>query len=362
MTTLRNVHLIDPDGHTSGQPVDVVFEATITAVRPAAEPAVPTGEVIDGAGRFLVPGLIDTHVHLAGRGALVAAARAGVTTIVDLGTYPDAVIDAQRTERGVPSILSAGSAASAPRSSQIAHMGFPVESGVTDPADARRYLDWRAEHGSDLIKIIVEDPAATDVPALDVATVTALVEGAHERGLLTVAHVVTAASYDRALDAGVDILTHAPLDRPLPDETLQRMLDQKTVASPTLTMMHVMARARLGDHAEAAFQNAVESVRAMYAAGIPIIAGTDANETPIAPVAHGASLHDELARLQQAGLAAPDALRAATSAAADALRLNDRGRILSGHRADLVLVGADPARDLEVLRQPDAVWIAGTAV
>ncbi|WP_419702945.1 amidohydrolase family protein [Promicromonospora sp. NFX87] len=361
MPTLRNVHLIDTDSPSPGRPVDVVFEETILEVRPAAR-AVRPADATDGARRFLLPGLIDSHVHLGSRDALTAAARAGITTVVDLGTHPDSVIDAQRAEHGVPSILSAGSAASAPGSLQIARMGFPAASGVAGPADAARYLDWRTQHGSDLVKVIIEDPSATDVPALDVATITALVEGAHERGLLTVAHVVTAAAFDRGLDAGADILTHSPLDRPLSDATVQRMLDQKTVASPTLIMMHAMAHARLGGHAEGAFRNAVECVRAMHAAGVPIIAGTDANEIPLAPIAHGASLHDELAYLRQAGLDASDTLRAATSAAADALRLTDRGRVVVGHRADLVLVSADPTRSPEILRQPDAIWVAGTAV
>lgn len=360
MTTLRNVHLTALEDPSDTDLVDIVFEDTITAIRPAADSALPGTDTIDGASRHLMPGLLDTHVHLGSRDALVAAARAGITTVVDLGTHPDEVIDAQRAEARTPAILSAGSAASAPGSTQTGTMGFPLESAVSDPADAQRYLDWRTQHGSDLIKIIVEDPAATEVPALDIATLTALVAGAHERGLLTVAHVVTAAAFDRALDAGVDILTHAPLDRPLAESTIRRMLELKTIASPTLVMMHVMSTLHAGDHAEAAFRNAVESVRSMHAAGVPIIAGTDANETPFAPVAHGPSLHDEIAYLRQAGLTAREALRAATSAAADAFRLGDRGRLEVGRRADLVLVDSDPGVDPDVLRDPAAVWVAGT--
>lgn len=86
-------------------------------------------------------------------------------------------------------------------------MGFPTESGILGPA-------------------------ATEVPALDIPTLTALVDGAHSRGLLTVAHVVTAGAFDRGLDAGVDILTHAPIDRPLAERTLARMEAQGTIVSP----------------------------------------------------------------------------------------------------------------------------------
>lgn len=354
MTIVRNVR---PAG-SLGDPVDVEFEETITAIRPGgSSPA--SGAAVDGSGRFLVPGLIDTHVHLRTLDALLAAASAGITTTVDLGTHPDALVAQLRAERGVPAILSAGSAASAPGGTQTVVMGFPAESAVTGPDDAARYLDWRTANGADAIKIIIEDPAATEVPALDPATLRALVDGAHERGLLAVAHVVTAAAFDRGLDAGADILTHVPLDRPLPEATVQRMLDQGTIASPTLVMMRTMATARLGDRADAAFSTAVESVRVLHAAGVPIVAGTDANETPFAPVPHGSSLHDELGYLQQAGLSAAEALAAATSGAADALRLSDRGRITVGARADLVLSSADPLADLTALRTPAAVWIGG---
>ncbi|SMX74529.1 Amidohydrolase family protein [Brevibacterium antiquum] len=222
-----------------------------------------------------------------------------------------------RSDAELPAILSAGSAASAPGSTQIEMMGFPAESAVTGPADAERFLDWRVDNRADLIKIIVEDPAATEVPALSIESLAALVEGAHARGLLTVAHVVTAAAFDRGLDAGVDVLTHAPLDRALAPHTLERMRDQGTAVSPTLVMMRAMADARLGDHADAAFAVALDNVRAMLDTGITVIAGTDANETPFAPVHHGPSLHEELDYLITVGMTRAEAIRSATSSPAE---------------------------------------------
>src|SRR5699024_6511283 len=97
---------------------------------------------------------------------------------------------------------------------------------------------------------------------------------------------------------------------------------------------------------------ALDNVRAMDEAGIAVIAGTDANETAFAPVPHGPSLHTELDWLVQAGMSRAEALRAATSAAADALGLRDRGRVGEGARADLLT-------DLDALRSPAEVWVAG---
>ncbi|MGO2037974.1 MAG: amidohydrolase family protein [Brevibacterium sp.] len=353
MTALHNVRIFDVDSAVSSEPVDIEFSETITAIRPAADPD-PTSTAT------LLPGLIDTHVHLKSREPLVAAGSAGLTTIVDLGTYPDSLVADFRADAGIPAILSAGSAASAPGSTQTTVMGFPAESGVSGPEDAQRFLDWRTENNVDLIKIIIEDPGATEVPALDIPTLRALVDGAHERGLLTVAHAVTAAAFDRGLDAGVDVLTHIPFDGPLRPDTIERIVETDTLVSPTLVMMRAIADARLGEHADAAFGLALANVRALHVAGARIIAGTDANETPFAPVPHGPSLHDELDYLVEAGMTVAEAVRAATSGAADALRLGDRGRIVTGARADLLVVETDPLSDISALRSPAEVWVAGT--
>src|SRR5699024_1969135 len=277
MTILRNVRLVGDGG--PAQPVDVEFDAAITSIRPAAEPA-------PQAAKTLLPGLIDTHVHLGERSRLVDALRSGLTSVVDLGTHPDSLVDQLRADDELPAIVSAGSAASAPGSTQIEMMGFPAESGV-------------------------------------------------------------------------DVLTHTPFDRPLPEATLNRLRESGTVVSPTLVMMRAIIDGRLADRADAAFGLALDNVRAMDEAGVTVIAGTDANETAFAPLHHGPSLHTELAYLVQAGMNRTEALRAATSAAADALGLRDRGRVVEGARADLLLVDGDPLTDLDALRSPAEVWVAG---
>lgn len=355
-TTITDVHLLD-----AASAYDVTLaQGAIRAIEPAGSAPVE-GQCVAGKGKTLLPGLIDSHVHLRGSEQLRAATCAGVTTVVELGTHPDELITQLRTEDEGCALLSAGSAASAPGSTQIAVMGFPAESGVSGTADAERFVAWRAAAGADLIKIIIEDPEATDTPALAPETLAALVSSAHARNLRTVAHVVTAASFTRGLDAGVDILTHAPLDHALPEQTAHRMAGSGTIAAPTLIMMRGVARARLGERAEQAFSHALDSVRRMHAAAVPIIAGTDANDTPgsPSPVPHGSALHDELDLLREAGLTAREALTAATSGAAAALRRTDRGPIANGQRADLLLVDGDPLDDPATARTPAAVWVAG---
>jgi imidazolonepropionase-like amidohydrolase len=91
---------------------------------------------------------------------------------------------------------------------------------------------------------------------------------------------------------------------------------------------------------------------------VPIVAGTDA---PGPGTTYGASLHWELQHLVAAGMSPAEALAAATSVAARAFRLNDRGRIRAGYRADLLLVEGDPTRDIRATRHIVGVWKKGVS-
>jgi imidazolonepropionase-like amidohydrolase len=92
---------------------------------------------------------------------------------------------------------------------------------------------------------------------------------------------------------------------------------------------------------------------------VPILAGTDA---PNPGTAHGVSIHREMELLVEAGLTPQQALAAATSVPARAFRLDDRGRIAPGLRADLVLAGGDPLKDITETRNIVRIWKGGKAV
>lgn len=321
-------------------------------------------EVVDASGLVITPGLIDTHIHLEERAHLDALAAAGVTTAVDLGTWPDTLIQELHAATDTADFISAGCTACAPGGSQVAHMGFPPEAAVAGPEDAERFVAWRVANGSQVIKIIIEDPHGP-VPALAPETIKALVDAARARGLITFAHVVTPYAYTLGLDAGVDILTHTPMTAPVAPEQVERMLDQGTICSPTLIMMKGVAQARAGLPGPVMdVENALESVRRMVAAGVPVVAGTDANATPNSPspVAHGEGLHQELELLVEAGMTPAQAIDAATSVAAAAVGLDDRGVLTTGLRADFVLYSADPTLDVANSRAIQQVWIAGRRV
>ncbi len=156
------------------------------------------------------------------------------------------------------------------------------------------------------------------------------------------------------------MITHSPLDKALDDAAVARFVADRRIAVPTLTMMDgtVEQSHRPGDD----YAQARATVTALYRAGVPILAGTDANDDAKgvpANIPHGESLHHELELLVDAGLSGIDALRAATSLPARYFRLPDRGVIEPGRRADLVLVDGDPTDDVSATRQIQRIWCAG---
>ena len=197
---------------------------------------------------------------------------------------------------------------------------------ITGAGQARQFVAERVAEGSDYIKIVVGNPA----PSHDQATLDALVAAAREYGQLTVAHASSYQAVQMAQRARVSVLTHVPLDQALDEAAAADAVAADRILIPTLAMMEgIVAQSAPPGRDYAA---ARDSVTVMYRAGVPILAGTDANAQIGAPatISHGSSLHRELELLVEAGLTTVDALRAATSRPARYFGLADRGVIEPG--------------------------------
>lgn len=381
---ITNVRLFDGASFTP-KAVVVVRDGKIEAVGPKA--AVPAGAaVVDGAGGVLLPGLIDSHTHTWGE-ALQRALVFGVTTELDMFTDPN-FAKTMRAEQAAPGgapgradLYSAGILATVPGGHGTEY-GFPIPT-LSRPDEAQAWVDARVAEGSDYIKIVEEDGSAygRKIPTLDKETLAALVQAAHQRGKLAVIHISTQAAARRAIEAGADGLVHIFADQ-APDPGFIRLVAQhKAFVVPTLTVVEsttgtasgksLVSDLRLKGFLTAeesaglqkmfplhggGFQNALDAVRQLRDAGVPILAGSDA---PNPGTTHGASIHRELELLVKAGLTPEQALAAATSVPARIFHLNDRGRIAPGLRADLVLVGGDPRKDVTDTRNIVRVWKGG---
>ena len=352
------------DGNTLTEERTVVIDNGIISNATTAD------TTVDGRHGTLLPGFIDSHVHLMNISELAQGTQWGCTTMLDMGSQSIAVTNSLRHRQGLADIRGVGNLACAPGGAQITRMGYSASCAVTGPADASRFVGERVADGADYIKIIVEDPHIMGSAALDVATIAALVEAAHQAGLKAIAHVTTLAALENAADAGVDVLTHAPIDADVDDTQAHSLAMRGIVSVPTLIMMRTVANIavmteRLRTHGvDVDYAHARSTVSAFHRAGIKILAGTDSYQGPAAPasIKHGEAFHDELALLVEAGLTPIEALRSATVVPAEYFGFTDRGVIEAGHRADLLLIAGDPTQDITATRAIQSVWVAGVQV
>ncbi|MFD7668737.1 amidohydrolase family protein [Streptomyces sp. NPDC059788] len=402
-TIIDSVRIFDGESTTGHGSVEFA-DGVITRVTTGPAPGPPaSAQVVDGTGMTLLPGLIDAHTHVFGVPDNLRLALAfGVTTELDMFMGPPeatrALCDLARDRDDLADMRSAGLLASA----QGGYPGnaIPTLPTVAGPEEADAFVAARQAEGAHFIKIMVDDGAnhGPALPALGPATVTALVDAARRRGLLTVAHACALWSAQLALDSGVDFLTHLPLEAALDQAFADRAAAGGRAVIPTLAMLEVstshespgtgVARSLAGDPRIAAFlpddvrdaiatgceglcvehplpehhfEYALSSVARLHRAGVPLLAGTDANQMPqhACPIVHGAGLHAELALLVAAGLSPAQALAAATSVPAAHFGLDDRGLIAPGRRADLLLVSGDPTTDITATRSIEAIWRGG---
>lgn len=353
---------------------------------------VPAGwDSVDGRGGALLPGLVDAHVHAYGE-ARRDALRFGVTTMLDMFSDPAGLPTARRErESSAPTaqadLWSAGLLATA-AGGHGTQFGVAVPT-LAAPDQAPAWVAARRAEGSDYIKIVREDlhvyRAEASLPTLDDATAIAVVQAAHAAGLRAVVHASARDDARRMLEAGADGLVHVFQDAPADEAFVDLARARGAFVVPTLAVIASLAgesSALAGDPALAPWLSAAQreslgsrmhagppaprllaearaSVARLHAAGVRILAGTDA---PNPGTAHGVSMHDELQRLVQAGLTPGEALMAATAWPAEAFGLADRGRIAVGLRADLVLVAGDPTTDITATRAIAGIWKNGARV
>jgi imidazolonepropionase-like amidohydrolase len=392
---IRNVRVFDGETVAERQTV-VVSDDKIAAVGQTV--AVPAGaQEVAGEGRTLLPGLIDAHVHLPGFGATAALQQTlafGVTTAVVMFTSEGGISRVKEIEAtdalDTAAILTAGSVATAPGGHPTQMDGGAGASStptLTTPAEADGFVAARLAEGSDFIKIIYDDlteAARPKLPTLGEATVAALVTAAHARGRIAVAHIGNERFARGAITAGVDGLAHLFVGPAVASDFGQFAATHGVFVIPTLTVLYAdcgttdgptfLKDADTMKYVKPQFRTLLEipttpsklscdaapqAIRQLAAARVPILAGTD---TPFPGTTYGASLHRELEHLVNAGLTPTAALASATAATARAFRMNDRGRIRTGMRADLLLVDGDPSKQIRDTRNIVAIWKRGVRV
>ena len=357
------------------------------------------GNVVDLRDDFVLPGLIDSHVHLTGQQnpngrleevtqsnaeqAMVGAGyarktlMAGFTTVADLGASNEAIFalrDAvRRGDVPGPRIIAAGSAVSVHGGhgdingfrEDVMHLLSP-ESVCSGADDCMRAVRLQVRSGADIIKItatggVLSNTAAGLSQQFSDAELAAIVGAAHRMGRQITAHAHGVDGINAFLRAGGDSIEHGTY---LDDESIRLFQREGTYLVPTLLAGDFVARiAASPDNFFTPAQTAkaleagpkmLDMARRAHEGGVRIAFGTDTGVS-----AHGDNAQ-EFALLVSAGMTPLEAIQAATVTAAAHLKISDQaGRIAVGMPADLVAVSGDPLTDVTVLQDMDFVMKGG---
>lgn len=383
-----NVDVFDGYRMLRSQTVTIENGMIQSVIATQAKTSTDSSTAIDGHGMTLLPGLIDAHVHIGGgEQPLEQGAALGVTTVLDMWGDPLNLAHLEKEiARGehpnAADFRTAGTGATAPNGHPTQMCGPPLPT-LKPEDDVQSFVDARFAEGSDYLKIIYEHA----FPTLSVEQLHALVLAAHKRNKLVVAHESKQFEGLAEMQAGVDGVEHIFDDAPISREFIETAVATHMVFTPTLSILQAVGGDPSGSALAADprfepyilgwalqiltiklppemtkehhYEVAKAAVRALYEAGVTILAGTDA---PNPDTSYGVSLHQELLLLTECGLSPEEALRAATSGPAREFGLIDRGRIESGRRADLLLVKGDPTKDVRATRDIVGVWKAGVPI
>ncbi|EZG42625.1 amidohydrolase [Gregarina niphandrodes] len=134
--------------------------------------------------------------------------------------------------------------------------GMPKEAVISNPEEAKKFVEDRVAEGADYIKLV------SDTPGPDQESINALVRTAHDKGKVVFAHAVNLEATRMAQMAGVDIITHAPLDGVMNDDEVRQMVENKRISVPTLIMLESVCQMKGIDQERPgfAFANALKTV------------------------------------------------------------------------------------------------------
>ena len=347
---------------TGTDPVDdaavAISDGRILYAGPRNAVEIPsTAEIRDATGLVILPGFINAHVHrgLSTRN-LEAWARAGVTTVRDLGCAEESLATFRDLYPAVPGrarLVAAGPLITVPGGYPIVPFGGGWTAVVTSEDSARETGEALLDGGADLLKLVFETGTVfgRTIPVLSPEEARMLVRVAHGRGTVASAHITSAVDLPLALDAGADDLAHMAVDRLLTTGEVERVVAEDVYWVPSLELWLCAGPRTM----------AVNNLRRFVNAGGKVALGTD-YEGYSCDWDLGMPM-TEIRLMAEAGMTPMQIIVAATRHGAHVCNLERQlGTLEVGKTADLFVIEGDPLADLENLQRVRVVFRDGVVI
>lgn len=402
MVAIRSARVFDGERFLDGGGTVLVRDGRIVGVEPGFPDLGTDWEIVDCSDGTVLPGLIDTHVHLVADSQQDALDRVagfteeeidevvtdglrrsltgGVTTVRDLGDRLFNVVGRRDRQRHTPGLLEPTIVASGPPLTSPGGHCYYMGGEIPDRATLDAAIRARADRGVDVIKVMASGgmtTAGSDITGtqFSVEDLRFLVDRAHAAGLPVAAHAQSLASVEAALAAEVDAIEHCSCmteNGPVvTDDLIERLAASEIVVGgvfgvrPVINLaqapVNVRAFAeRTGTTMETMLARRGEIMNRMYRGGVRFVTGADSGLADWRP--HG-QLYTAVEQFVDAGADAATALAASTSLAAEACGVGERkGRLRAGFDADVLVVDGDLAGDVGRLADVRSVMLAGVFV
>ena len=355
------------DGHEYQGTVNVAINNdTISAI---TTNKLEADSIIDGLGKYMIPGLVNAHVHASSLEDLKAGYPLGILTLLNMHTgLEERELEWKRFTKdsiGFSTLYGAGHAATVPGGHP--NQFSPDMETISDSLSIADWLQHRMDIKADYIKVIRENHewmGYPPLPSLSFEQIKGLIDTAHNHDYKVVVHANTVAEMMQIAHFKPDGFVHMldyKEDLPIPDSFYNRLVENNIFVVPTAGMA-----LKSMDDAPPFIQEWVNNnllntqerasiIKKMHEKGVLIVAGTDAQE---GQMNFAEDYFLELELYKMAGLSNLEIIKTATGNAAKAFDL-PIGELKEGGKATFVILNGDPIKDLSNLRKVEQVWKNG---
>lgn len=363
---IKNVWLFD--GEKVMGIVNVAVNAdTIAAI---SDKPLNSDSVIDGAGKYLIPGLVNAHVHLLSTDNLKESYEHGILANLNMHTgLEDRELKWKKISRdsaGYAILYGSGSAATVPNGHPTQYS--PDMETINDTMSVQQWVDNRIALGVDYIKIIRENSPFFQYPAqptLSYKQIEEIINYSHSKGYMAVVHITKAVDMAEIAKFKPDGFVHKwdyKNELELSDQQWNTIMESGCFVIPTAILIpkgnEILPDGSMKEWADEHFiteEQNIEVIKKLNEHGVMIIAGTDA---PNAELNFGDDLLRELDLYRQAGMSNIEVLQTATGNPCKTFNL-DVGLLKIGRKANMVLLNSNPVENLDALSDINKIWKNG---